>query len=81
MVQGSESDKEERGLKARNGREFAEEAAIAVAKRSKGIPQLGLQLASRILDLISVERTEITETTAERALDAFGVDRGDTKEC
>ena len=59
----------------RHAREFTKDAALLVASRSKGVPRLSLHLAARVLDVTSIERTEINADTAKRALEAFGVGR------
>lgn len=60
----------------RNERDFTQEAALTVAQRSKGVPRIALHLAMRVLDVTGIERTDITEASAVRSLDAFGIGEG-----
>ena len=57
----------------RNERTFDADAAPVVALRSKGVPRIALHLASRVLDVTAIERTDITAATSERSLEAFGI--------
>ena len=57
----------------RNDRTFGDGAALVVAQRAKGVPRIALHLAARVLDVTSIEKTDITAATAERSLVAFGI--------
>lgn len=59
----------------RQGREFTKEAALVVAKRSKGVPRTALHLAARVLDVAAITKDDIDSGTATKALEAFGVGR------
>jgi holliday junction DNA helicase RuvB len=58
---------------ARHERDYEPGAGLVVAQRSKGVPRIALHLAARVLDVTSIEKTDITPATAERSLLAFGV--------
>ena len=60
----------------RFGSDATEGAALLVGRRAKGVPRIALHLAARVMDVAAILEGGITEESARRALEAFGVGDG-----